>query len=164
MESTYNVKISFKGEGSFAFTLPKYGDLTVYANKDIFVKGITVSGIELLRQLRPLKLEHQLNAKPDGCYRVIDLTTTTNVVKPTFERAYKEPAPVSVADLKASMIKTTGPIDPNEGKEEVKPEVKEEVKPEVKEPKVEAPKVNKPALKTTNKSKAKSGKKKNSKK
>lgn len=164
MENTYNVKISFKGEGSFAFTLPGHGDLTVYANKDIFVKGLNVSGVELLRQLRPLKLEHQLNAKPDGCYKVIDLTNQSPV-KHTFESIHKEPAPISVADLKASMIKTTGPIDPNEGKEvveESKPEIIEETKSE--ESKVEAPKVNKPAPKTTNKPKAKSGKKKNSRK
>lgn len=171
MENTYNVKLSFKGEGNFTFTLPGYGDLTVYAGKDIFVKGLSVSGIELLRQLRPLKLEHQLNAKPDGCYRVIDLVKVVPV-KPVFERAYKEPAPATVADLKSSLIKTTGPIIEEEPKtEEIKPEVEEvkseEAKPEEvkkEEPKVEAPKANKPAPRNTNKSKAKSGKKKNSKK
>ena len=106
MESLYNAKLTFNGEGNFTFTLPGYGDLTIYEGKDIYVKGLTVSGVEALRQLRPLLLEHKLNAKPDGCYKVIDLVHTKQPIK-QFERAYNEPVK-SVADMKKELIK--GPI------------------------------------------------------
>ena len=112
MNNLYNAKISFKGENSFTFILPDYGELTIYSGKDIYVKGLSVKGVELLRQLRPLLLDHTLNAKPDGCYRVIDIEQENNIVN-----IYSKPlaqarpvAPTSVADLKASLIKTTGPI------------------------------------------------------
>ena len=103
MENLYSARLIFKGEGSFTFTLPKYGDLTIYEGKDIYIKGLTVSGVEALRQLRPLLLEHKLNAKPDGCYKVIDLTYTKQPIK-QFERAYKEPVK-SVADMKKELVK-----------------------------------------------------------
>jgi len=106
MENLYNAKLTFKGEGNFTFTLPGYGDLTIYADKDIYVKGLTVNGVEALRQLRPLLLEHKLNAKPDGCYKVIDLAMSKQPIK-QFERAYKEPVK-SVADMKKELVK--GPI------------------------------------------------------
>ena len=109
MTNTYNAKLSFVGEGSFSFVLPDYGELTIYPNKDIYVKGLSVNGVEALRQLRPLLLNHQLNAKPDGCYKVIDLTKYSNKITGTFERAYKEPVK-SVADLKSELVRTTGPI------------------------------------------------------
>ena len=68
MENLYNARLTFKGEGNFTFTLPNYGDLTIYEGRDIYVKGLTTNGVEALRQLRPLLLDHKLNAKPDGCY------------------------------------------------------------------------------------------------
>lgn len=167
MENLYNAKLSFKGEGNFTFTLPTYGELTVYAGKDIYVKGLNVTGVETLRQLRPLLLDHQLNAKPDGCYKVIDLTESTQ--PKLIKQILNTPkATVStVADLKKDLIKTTGPIIEEEpvvedkSDEVEKPEEKiiEEVK---EEPKVEEikPKTN------TTKSKSTKGKttKKNTKK
>ena len=42
MENLYNAKVSFKGEGNFTFTLPKYGELTVYNGRDIYIKGLNV--------------------------------------------------------------------------------------------------------------------------
>ena len=112
MNNLYNVKIFFKGEGGFTFTLPGYGELTVYNGKDVYIKGLSVSGVELLRQLRPLLLEHTLNAKADGCYKVIDLTSGNNSSLDMFLQANvkSEPAVKSVADLKSDLIKTTGPI------------------------------------------------------
>lgn len=149
MNNTYNARISYKGENSFTFTLPNYGELTVYTGKDIYIKGLSVAGVELLRELRPLMLEHQLNAKPDGCYRVIDLGTV-KPIKQTFERAYKEPAPQSVADLKASLIKTTGPIVDEEPKVEI-PKIEEvtstgETINDLAGEKIEAPKVEEPRI------------------
>ena len=106
MENLYNAKLTFKGDGNFTFTLPNYGDLTIYEGKDVYVKGLTTNGVEALRQLRPLLLEHKLNAKPDGCYKVIDLAMSKQPIK-QFERAYKEPVK-SVADMKKELVK--GPI------------------------------------------------------
>lgn len=106
MENLYNARLTFKGEGNFTFTLPNYGDLTIYEGRDIYVKGLTTNGVEALRQLRPLLLDHKLNAKPDGCYKVIDLTMSKQSVR-QFERVYKEPIK-SVADMKRELVK--GPI------------------------------------------------------
>lgn len=167
MENVYNVKLSFKGEGNFTFTLPKYGELTIYAGRDIYIKGLSVAGVEALRQLRPLLLEHQLNAKPDGCYKVIDLETI--VAQPRQFQSVNQRPIQSVAEMKKDLIKTTGPIDPNEGKEivtstgDVKAEEPSVEAPKAEEPKVEEPKEVKPAPKKTgNKSntKKKSNKKK----
>ena len=159
MSNTYNAKLSFKGEGNFSFTLPGYGELTIYSGKDIYVKGLTVNGVEALRQLRPLLLDHQLNAKPDGCYKVLDLTNYTNKPVQTFERAYKEPVK-SVADLKAELIKSNGPIVEDEPiKEEIKEIVKEEVKEELNKEKAEETKEEvKPTTKKKNNKKGKSKK------
>ena len=118
MENFYNVKISFKGERDFNFILPGYGELTIYAGKDVFVKGLSVQGVEALRQLRPLLLDHQLNAKPDGCYRVIDLTN--RIVNRQIPVQPVQRPVQSVNELKNDMIKNVGPLDPNEGKEEPK--------------------------------------------
>lgn len=150
MESLYNAKLTFNGEGNFTFTLPGYGDLTIYEGKDIYVKGLTVSGVEALRQLRPLLLEHKLNAKPDGCYKVIDLVHTKQPIK-QFERAYNEPVK-SVADMKKELIK--GPIVEEKPVEEKPVEENQEEK-FVEEKPVEETKKSK----TTKTGKVKTGKK-----
>ena len=109
MENLYNAVVSFKGDNSFTFYLPNYGELTIYNGKNIFIKGLTTTGVETLRELRPLLLEHKLNGKPDGCYKVIDLTKTNSFQIP---KTVEKPEPVkSLADLKAEMIKTEGPIE-----------------------------------------------------
>ena len=123
MENLYNAVLSFKGDGNFTFSLPSYGELTVYAGRDIYVKGLSVSGVEALRQLKPLLLEHKLNGKPDGCFRVIDLTTLNNTPSKVLNRPLANPIQEikSVADLKAEMIKSNGPIvdDKEDNKEDV---------------------------------------------
>ena len=149
MEKFYNVKISFKGERDFNFVLPGYGELTVYAGRDVYVKNLSVSGVEALRQLRPLLLDHQLNAKPDGCYRVIDLSNINSVSNQVKQVA--TPVVKSVSELKNDMIKNVGPLDPNEGKEVVESkgennegEKKETVQTEPEKDKIpEAPKSTK---------------------
>ena len=149
MEKFYNVKISFKGERDFNFVLPGYGELTVYAGRDVYVTNLSVSGVEALRQLRPLLLDHQLNAKTDGCYRVIDLSNVNSVSNQVKQVA--TPVVKSVSELKNDMIKTVGPLDPNEGKEIVdnkgennEGEKKETVQTELEKDKIlEAPKSTK---------------------
>lgn len=172
MENLYNAVLTFKGEGSFTFALPKYGELTIYRGRDIYVKGLTVSAVESLRQLRPLMLEHKLNAKSDGCYKVIDLTSMSAPIQP-FQRAYQPKATEpSVADLKSQLIKSEGPIPTEE--EEKEPKIKEieidttkitevvdssdNVKTD--EPSIEAPK----ATKTTRRNTRAKGSRKNTKK
>lgn len=144
MENLYNAVLSFKGEGGFTFQLPRYGELTIYPGKNIFIKGLDVRGVEALRELKPLLLEHKLNGKPDGCYKVIDLTILNNTItprmQPNFERTQK-----SVADLKSEMIKSNGPIVEEPKEEEPKePEITEpkEPKEEPKEPEITESKEN----------------------
>lgn len=108
MEKTYNARLSFNGEGSFTFTLPGKGEITIYQNKDIYVKGLSVSAVEALRNLRPLLLDHKLNASSVGCYSVIDLNSIV-VPKRPFIRA-EDPKTSSISDLKASLIKSDGSI------------------------------------------------------
>ena len=112
MENLYNAVLSFKGEGNFTFSLPNYGELTIYSGRDIYVKGLSVTGVEALRQLKPLLLEHKLNGKPDGCFRVIDLTTLNNIPSKVLNGPLANPIQEvkSVADLKAEMVKSNGPI------------------------------------------------------
>ena len=163
MENLYNAKLTFKGEGNFTFTLPNYGDLTIYEGKDIYVKGLTVNGVEALRQLRPLLLEHKLNAKPDGCYKVIDLSRAKQPIQ-QFERAYKEPVK-SVADMKKELVK--GPIVEEEPvvvkAEDIIPEEEAKELPKEEIVEVEAPEVIVETPKEEVKPKIKSGRLKNKK-
>jgi len=130
MENLYNAVLSFKGEGNFTFSLPKYGELTIYSGRDIYVKGLSVAGVEALRQLKPLLLEHKLNGKSDGCFRVIDLTALNNTSSKILREPLANPIqPIkSVADLKAEMIKSNGPIvdEIEENKEDIVEEIIEE--------------------------------------
>lgn len=136
MENLYNAKVSFKGEGNFTFTLPKYGELTVYNGRDIYIKGLNVNAVELLRQLRPLLLDHQLNAKPDGCYTYIDFNEVQTQVPQKMNLNYRPIEQTkSVAQMKAEMIKPTGPIVDDEILDKV--ESTEEVKEPIKENKAE---------------------------
>lgn len=173
MENLYNAVISYKGEGSFTFSLPKYGELTVYSGKDIFVKGLSVSAVEALRQLKPLMLEHKLNAKSDGCYKSIDLTKISAPITP-FQRAYQPKATEpSVADLKSQLIKSEGPIPTDEEDKKSEAEKQETNTDKITEvidssdnvkadePSVEAPKTTKIAKRGTRaKGSRKSSKKK----
>lgn len=164
MEKFYNVKISFKGERDFNFVLPGYGELTVYAGRDVYVKNLSVSGVEALRQLRPLLLDHQLNAKPDGCYRVIDLSNVNSVSNQVKQVA--TPVVKSVSELKNDMIKNVGPLDPNEGKEivESKGENNEGEKKETIQTELEKDKILEAPKSTKTNTKKPTGKKLNNKK
>lgn len=113
MSNLYNAKVSFKGEGSFTFTMPYYGEVTIYAGKDIYMKNLTQQGVETLRSLRPVLLDHQLNAKSDGCYNYIDFNETNNIIPSKMKMNYREVVSnKSVAEMKAEMIK--GPIQEEE--------------------------------------------------
>lgn len=109
MEKTYNARLSFKGEGSFTFTLPGKGEVTIYQNRDIYVKGLSVSAVEALRELRPLLLDHKLNSNSEGCYSVIDLNSI-NIPKRPFIKA-NEPKVSSISELKSMLVKQNDNID-----------------------------------------------------
>lgn len=132
--NTYNAKVSFKGEGSFTFTLPVHGEVQINAGRDIYIKGLTQSGVEALRQLRPLLLDHKLNAKPDGCYKVIDLQESIAPVQPRMDYNYRPiQSNATVADLKSELV--AGPIPEEELKAALAEETKiEEVEKEVSNP------------------------------
>lgn len=107
----YNAKVSFKGEGSFNFTMPYYGEVVIYAGKDIYMKNLTQQGVETLRTLRPMLLEHQLNAKPDGCFTYIDFNETNNIIPTKMQLNYRDVVSnKSLAEMKAEMIRSNGPI------------------------------------------------------
>ena len=136
MQNLYNAKVSFKGEGSFTFVMPYYGEVTIYAGRDIYMKNLTQQGVEALRALRPVMLDHQLNAKPDGCYTYIDFNEVQTQVPQKMNLNYRQvEQPKSVAQMKAEMIKPTGPIVDDEVLNNV--ESTEEVKEPIKENKDE---------------------------
>ena len=129
---TYNARVSFKGEGSFDFTLPKYGEVKIYAGKDIYIMGLNQEGVEALRSLRPLLLDHKLNAKPDGCYRCIKIEEQ-EPVQSKMQYNYRPVVTTeSVSELKANL--KSGPIPEEELKEALE---NTEVETVVEEPKKE---------------------------
>lgn len=147
MSNLYNAKVSFKGEGSFTFTMPYYGEVTIYAGKDIYMKNMTQQGVETLRSLRPVLLDHQLNAKPDGCYTYIDFNETNNIIPSKMKLNYREVVSnKSVAEMKAEMIK--GPIQEEE-LSGITETPKEEANKIVEEPKEDLIKINDYVLTST---------------
>ena len=120
MSNLYNAKVHFRGEGSFTFTMPFYGEVTIFPGKDIYMKNLTQQGVETLRSLRPMLLDHQLNAKSDGCYSFIDFNDRANRITPQIPLDYRtvQSQPKSVAEMKSEMVK--GPIIEEETIENVK--------------------------------------------
>ena len=71
--STFNVRVTYKGEGDLNFYLPIVGEIKIWPGRDIFLEGATVEIIEALRNLRSIKVEHTLNGERKGCYKIIDV-------------------------------------------------------------------------------------------
>lgn len=166
--STFNVRVTYKGEGDLNFYLPIIGEIKIWPGRDIFLEGATVEIIEALRNLRSIKVEHTLNGERKGCYKIIDVLEiqehkngkfspfTKTIRKETSSiadlrkelKAHKndedEFIPVIEAGTPEAMRDTTvleAEITKPEVEaltEEVEEEVKEEIKEEVK--KVEIPK------------------------
>lgn len=104
MENTFNVRLSFKGEGDLTFTLPIIGQVTIWAGRDIYLKGATQRIVEVLRQYRSMQLEHKLNGDATGCYRVIEVGTIDRIPKNAY-RPVAAPKTEHIAALKAEMMK-----------------------------------------------------------
>lgn len=71
--STFNVRVTYKGEGDLNFHIPIVGEIKIWPGRDIFLEGATVEIIEALRALRPIKVEHTIGGAKKGCYRIIDI-------------------------------------------------------------------------------------------
>ena len=71
----YNVRLNYSGEGTFTFVVRNVGEVTIQAGRDIYLKNADVETIDGLRQLKPLRLNININGKPEGCFK------TYNVLK-----------------------------------------------------------------------------------
>ena len=102
--STFNARLSFKGEGELTVTLPVIGQISIWNGRDIFLKGATQEIIETLRQYRSMMLEHTLNGEAKGCYRVIEVNAIDRIPQNQF-RAVAAPRTEHISALKAQMMK-----------------------------------------------------------
>ena len=71
--STFNVRVTYRGEGDLNFHIPVVGEIKIWPGRDIFLEGATVEIVEALRALRPIKVEHTIGGAKKGCYRIIDV-------------------------------------------------------------------------------------------
>ena len=46
--STFNVRVTYKGEGDLNFHIPIVGEIKIWPGRDIFLEGATVEIIEAL--------------------------------------------------------------------------------------------------------------------
>ena len=102
--STYNVRLSFKGEGELIATLPIIGQFSIWEGRDIYLRGAAMEIIETLRQYRSMQLEHTIGGELRGCYRVIDVGAIDKIPKTPF-RPVAAPRVEHIKDLKAQMMK-----------------------------------------------------------
>lgn len=109
MNNKFNARLSFKGEGDLQFTLPIIGEITIWAGRDIYIKGATQEMIEYLRQYRSIRLDHKLNGDIKGCAKIIEVEDYINSNQSMFRATMMEKAQrvqkSSVSDLKSQMIK-----------------------------------------------------------
>jgi hypothetical protein len=63
MNNLYYVKISLKGKNSFTSTLSGYNELTIYNGRDVYTKGLSVSDIELLKQIKTIIIRPNFTCK-----------------------------------------------------------------------------------------------------
>ena len=102
--STFNARLSFKGEGELTVTLPVIGQISIWNGRDIYLRGATTEIIETLRQYRSMQLEHTLNGEIRGCYRVIEVGAIDKIPQNAF-RPVAAPRTEHIASLKAQMLK-----------------------------------------------------------
>lgn len=102
--STFNARLSFKGEGELTVTLPVIGQISIWNGRDIYLRGATTEIIETLRQYRSMQLEHTLNGEIRGCYRIIEVGAIDKIPQNAF-RPVAAPRTEHIASLKAQMLK-----------------------------------------------------------
>ena len=78
----YNVRVSYRGEGVFTFTVRGIGEVQIQAGRDLYIVDADVQTIEGLRQLKPVMVDIKIGAKSDGCYKTYDM----NRLRPRVEQ------------------------------------------------------------------------------
>lgn len=106
----YNVRVSYRGEGVFTFTVRGIGEVQIQAGRDLYIVDADVQTIEGLRQLKPVMVDIKIGAKSDGCYKTYDMNRIRPRVEQTSRMNYsgyaKTVEAVSSEDL--SSIKKAG--------------------------------------------------------
>ena len=110
----YNVRVSYRGEGVFTFTVRGIGEVQIQAGRDLYIVDADVQTIEGLRQLKPVMMDIKIGAKSDGCYKTYDMNRLRPRVEQTSRMNYsgyaKTVEAVSSEDL--SSIKKAGQSGP----------------------------------------------------
>ena len=110
----YNVRVSYRGEGVFTFTVRGIGEVQIQAGRDLYIVDADVQTIEGLRQLKPAMVDIKIGAKSDGCYKTYDMNRIRPRVEQTSRMNYsgyaKTVEAVSSEDL--SSIKKAGQTGP----------------------------------------------------
>lgn len=110
----YNVRVSYRGEGVFTFTVRGIGEVQIQAGRDLYIVDADVQTIEGLRQLKPVMVDIKIGAKSDGCYKTYDMNRLRPRVEQTSRMNYsgyvKTVEAVSSEDL--SSIKKAGQTGP----------------------------------------------------
>lgn len=110
----YNVRVSYRGEGVFTFTVRGIGEVQIQAGRDLYIVDADVQTIEGLRQLKPVMVDIKIGAKSDGCYKTYDMNRIRPRVEQTSRMNYsgyaKTVEAVSSEDL--SSIKKAGQSGP----------------------------------------------------
>lgn len=110
----YNVRVSYRGEGVFTFTVRGIGEVQIQAGRDLYIVDADVQTIEGLRQLKPVMVDIKIGAKSDGCYKTYDMNRLRPRVEQTSRMNYsgyvKTVEAVSSEDL--SNIKKAGQNGP----------------------------------------------------
>lgn len=110
----YNVRVSYRGEGVFTFTVRGIGEVQIQAGRDLYIVDADVQTIEGLRQLKPVMVDIKIGAKSDGCYKTYDMNRLRPRVEKTSRMNYsgyvKTVEAVSNEDL--SSIKKAGQSGP----------------------------------------------------
>lgn len=110
----YNVRVSYRGEGVFTFTVRGIGEVQIQAGRDLYIVDADVQTIEGLRQLKPVMVDIKIGAKSDGCYKTYDMNRLRPRVEQTSRMNYsgyvKTVEAVSSEDL--SSIKKAGQSGP----------------------------------------------------
>ena len=78
----YNVRVSYRGEGVFTFTVRGIGEVQIQAGRDLYIVDADIQTIEGLRQLKPVMVDIKIGAKSDGCYKTYDM----NRLRPRVEQ------------------------------------------------------------------------------
>ena len=78
----FNVRVSYRGEGTFTFVVRGIGEVQIRNGMDLYIVDADIQTIEGLRQLKPAMVDIKIGAKSDGCYKTYDM----NKIRPKVEQ------------------------------------------------------------------------------